>query len=125
MHEMGIANSILEAVAKELRRYPGSRASKVGVRIGELAAVDPDSLSFCFEAITRDTEFEALVLEVDFVPRRHCCGACGKEFDVHDYEFACPQCGSLAFHCISGDELALSYIEVEENVESTVGTKGS
>jgi hydrogenase nickel incorporation protein HypA/HybF len=125
MHEMGIANSILEAVAKELRRYPGSRASKVGVCIGELAAVDPESLNFCFEAITRDTEFEALTLEVEFVPRRHRCGACDQEFEVHDYDFSCPQCRSLAFQCISGEELALSYIEVEENVESTIGTESS
>jgi hypothetical protein len=37
---MGIASSILEAVEKELLRYPGCRATKVGVRIGEFAGVD-------------------------------------------------------------------------------------
>jgi hydrogenase nickel incorporation protein HypA/HybF len=123
MHEMGIANSILEAVAKELRRHPGSHASKVGVRIGELAAVDPESLQFCFEAMTRETEFESLVLQVEFIPRRHRCGGCGKEFEVHDYEFQCPQCRSFAFECVAGEELDLFYIEVEDNGESSVGTK--
>jgi Zn finger protein HypA/HybF involved in hydrogenase expression len=51
MHEMGIASSILEAVQKELLPYPGYRAAKVKVRIGEFAGVDDESLRFCFEAI--------------------------------------------------------------------------
>jgi hydrogenase nickel incorporation protein HypA/HybF len=120
---MGIANSILEAVAKELRRYPETRASKVGVRIGELAAVDPESLQFCFGALSRETEFESLTLEIEFVPRRHRCQTCAAEFDVHDYRFQCPQCGGLESECIAGEELDLAYVEVEENAESTVGTK--
>ena len=45
MHEMGIANSVLEAVRAERLRFPASHISKVGVRIGELAGVDPDALS--------------------------------------------------------------------------------
>lgn len=65
MHEMGIANSILEAVATEMRRHPGSRASKVGVRIGELAAIDSESLRFCFEALLRDSDLEGLQLQIE------------------------------------------------------------
>ena len=37
MHELSIANSILEAVRKERERLNGARVTKVGVRIGELA----------------------------------------------------------------------------------------
>jgi Zn finger protein HypA/HybF involved in hydrogenase expression len=55
MHEMGVANSILEAVEKELDRYPGRYATKVAVRIGEYAGVDPESLKFCFEALVKGT----------------------------------------------------------------------
>jgi len=38
MHEMGIANSVLEAVRTEAARYPGAQPRKVALRIGELAA---------------------------------------------------------------------------------------
>jgi Zn finger protein HypA/HybF involved in hydrogenase expression len=48
MHKMGIAYSVLTAVDQELQRYPGRRAAKVGVRIGEFAGVDAESLRFCF-----------------------------------------------------------------------------
>ena len=52
---MGIASSVLEAVDKELQLYPGHRAAKVGLRIGEFAGVDTESLRFCFEAIVKDS----------------------------------------------------------------------
>jgi hydrogenase nickel incorporation protein HypA/HybF len=125
MHEMGIANSILEAVATEVRRHPGSRVSRVGVRIGELAAVDADSLTFCFGALSHDTDLEGLQLQIEVCPRRHKCDPCGTTFDVHDYEFACPKCGSVQTKFVSGDELELAYLEVEENEPSTLAEKSS
>ncbi|HEX7423251.1 MAG TPA: hydrogenase maturation nickel metallochaperone HypA [Terriglobales bacterium] len=119
MHEMGIANAVLEAVRVEIARYPGSHPSKVGVRIGELAAVDPSALHFCFEALVRETDLESLELEIQACPRRHRCFACGAEFNVKDYDFQCPCCGGVRTECISGDELELAYLEVEEHEPST------
>ena len=68
MHEMGIAGSILEAVGKELERYPGHRAAKVGVRIGDFAGVDSESLRFCFEAIVTGSPIAPLELEIERTP---------------------------------------------------------
>lgn len=51
MHEMGIANSVLDAVRAETRRFPGGHIYAVGVRIGELAGVSADALSVCSEAL--------------------------------------------------------------------------
>ncbi len=65
MHEMGIACSILEAVHREGQFYPGQRVSKVGVRIGEFAGVDAESLRFCFEAIVMSSEPAPLELELE------------------------------------------------------------
>ncbi len=68
MHEMGIACSVLDAVHAELRRYPGQKATKVGLRIGEFAGLDPDSLRFCFQAIVKSSEPMPLVLEIEWLP---------------------------------------------------------
>jgi len=114
MHEMGIANSILEGVAAELRRRPGCRAVKVGVRIGELAGVDPDALSFAFEALTLDTELAGLALDVEYVAPRSHCRECGREFEVRNFELSCPACGSFNADRISGDELQFTYLEIED-----------
>ena len=121
MHEMGIANSVLDAVRVEAALHPGSHPSRVGVRIGELAAVDPSALEFCFDALIRETDLESLQLEIEICPRRHRCLGCGTEFGVKDYDFECPRCGSLHSKCLSGDELELAYLEVEENGTGTAG----
>jgi len=123
MHEMGIANSILEGVTAELQRRPGARAVKVGVRIGELAGIDPDALNFAFEALTLETEMQGLKLEIEYRARRHLCHGCGHEFEVHDYDFECPGCGSFDSECVSGDELEFAFLEVEEDEPCAAGRK--
>jgi len=114
MHEMGIANSILEGVEKELLLRPGSHAVKVGVRIGALAGVDPDALNFAFEALTIDTPRSGLKLQVEYVAPRSRCRDCRLEFEVRNYELLCPGCGSLVTQRISGDEMEFIYLEIDE-----------
>jgi hydrogenase nickel incorporation protein HypA/HybF len=125
MHEMGIANSVLEAVRTEVGLHPGTYPCKVGVRIGEMAAIDQDALRFCFEAIILETDLESLELEIEVCPRRHRCQFCAREFVVRDYDSRCPQCASLETTCISGDELQLAYLEVEEYGASTARAKST
>ena len=123
MHEMGIANSILTAVAAESRRHPGSRPVKVGVRIGELAGVDPEALRFAFDALILDTEMHGLELAIEYRAPRGRCRECAREYEVREFELQCPGCGSLNAECISGDELDFAYLEVEENEPCAVGRK--
>jgi hydrogenase nickel incorporation protein HypA/HybF len=125
MHEMGIANSVLEAVRTEMGLHPGTYPCKVGVRIGEIAAIDQEALRFCFEAIIQETDLASLELGIEVCPRRHRCQNCGREFRVRDYDSRCPQCGGIETVCISGDELELAYLEVEEYGASTAGAKST
>lgn len=67
MHEMGIAQSILDAVGKEAALRPGFHVAKVGLRLGDLSGVDTESLSFCFDSLVRGTEREPLELAIDYV----------------------------------------------------------
>jgi len=113
MHELSIAESILEAVRKELMDRPGARPTRVGLRIGELAAVDVGSLSFCFEAVLRGTEWEGLALDARVCAQRRICKDCGNEFAVIEYNASCPACAGGNTRMISGDELDFDYLEVE------------
>ena len=122
---MGIANSVLEAVRTEMGRHPGTYPCKVGVRIGEMAAIDQDALRFCFEAMIQETDLASLELGIETCPLRYRCQVCGRDFVVRDYDSRCPQCASLETTCVSGDELELAYLEVEEYRASTVGAKST
>ena len=119
MHELSIAESILEAVRRELLRHPGGKPMRVGLRIGELSGVDADSLSFCFEAELKGTEWESLQLDIRACPQRRLCQDCGNEFAVIDYDPICRNCSSSKTKLMSGEELDFDYLEVE-----TDGTRG-
>jgi hydrogenase nickel incorporation protein HypA/HybF len=114
MHEMGIANSVLDAIRSESRRFPDGHIHKVGVRIGELAGVDPDAMSFCFEALVRGTELEPLALEIEYCPRRYQCRSCRYSSAVAGEDSACPRCGMTDLQFLGGDELLIAYLEVED-----------
>jgi hydrogenase nickel incorporation protein HypA/HybF len=114
MHELGIAASILDCVQAEAERHPGQHISKVGVKVGELAAVDADALQFGFECLVKDTAFEPLQLKVENVPRIQRCPQCRNEFRMTDYDPRCPDCGEYLTVCISGEQLDIAYMEVDE-----------
>ena len=113
MHELGIATSILECVQAEAKRHPDSRITKVGVKIGELSGVDRDALQFGFEVLIKDTEWEPLVLDLEYIPRMQRCSTCAYEFRMTDFDPRCPLCGDLGTQCISGEELDIEYMEVD------------
>ena len=65
MHEVAIAEGILNAVRAEVAPREPARATKVAVRIGPMAGIDSESLTFCFEALVKDTEMEPLELAIE------------------------------------------------------------
>ena len=65
MHEVTVAAGILDAVRAEVAAQKPARAIKVGVRIGQMAGIDPESLAFCFEALVKGTDVEPLELEIE------------------------------------------------------------
>lgn len=114
MHELGIAQSVIEAAEETLRLHPGARLAKVCVRIGELAGVDRESLSFCFDVLIRESPHAGASLEIDWRPLIHRCPACQREFPVADWNTRCPACGADDTHFVSGRELEVAYLELEE-----------
>ncbi len=125
MHELGIATAVLDAVRIEALRRPHARVCRVGLKVGELGGVDRDALSFCFEAITRETEFEGLVLDIEHCPLQHRCPACDRTFAVEQFETQCPFCGRTETVCVGGDELELAYLEVDDDGPGPARTQGT
>lgn len=118
MHEVGIANSILEAGRAEVARRAGSKLIAVGVRVGVLSGVDINALRFAFECIVAETEDESVVFATEKCPRVNRCDDCGREFVspvIAPFSDApCPHCASRRTSFVSGDQLDLAFIEVEE-----------
>jgi len=119
MHEMSIAQSLLELVRQEMDKNNVSRLLKVKVCCGRLNAVVPDALHLAFEALTRQTDLEGAELEIEEIPLILACGHCGQTFDPGDgdtvfFHFPCPACGEDIGHSVQqGRELHIDFIEAE------------
>ena len=80
-----------------------------------LAAVVEDSLQFCYELATRETELEGSRLVVKIVPVVVHCAACEKDGELESLQsFRCPHCGEPAGDVRQGREMDIEAIEIEE-----------
>ena len=113
MHELSIAQSIVDTVREQAAAHAGRRVLRIGVRVGDISGVAIDSLEFCFDMTTKDTELEGATLDLERIPVRFRCLACQHEFQPANFENVCPACGSDVASMIAGDELALAFFELE------------
>ena len=113
MHEMSIAQSILEVVQEHAGKNE-HRVRIIRLRIGEMAGVVPESLRFCFEVASEGTRAQGAELLIDEIPIKCRCGHCDAEFSVERFIFLCPTCGTSDVELISGNELDVVELDVTE-----------
>ena len=113
MHEIGIAQSIYTAVCEEVRKRNISRIKAIGLEIGKMTAIVPDSLKFCFETIVKGSFLEGVELDIKEMPFEAECRECGNVFEVKDYDLFCPKCESKDCAVVSRDEILIKRLEVE------------
>ena len=65
MHELSIAQSILEIIQQHISESDWERVEAVRLKIGAFAGVVPDSLEFSFQAITAETSLNHARLEIE------------------------------------------------------------
>ncbi|MFZ5427318.1 MAG: hydrogenase maturation nickel metallochaperone HypA [Thermodesulfobacteriota bacterium] len=117
MHEMSIAQSILDIIKQEMQNNNLTRLIRVKVRHGRLTNTVPEALETCFMALTVQTPLESAVFELEEIPARYQCFKCGKEFSPEETNrllVPCPHCGEEFGHkVLAGKELFIDYIEAE------------
>ncbi|HVB10693.1 MAG TPA: hydrogenase maturation nickel metallochaperone HypA [Bacillota bacterium] len=114
MHELSLATSILDVAAAQLAAAGRTRLLRVEVAVGELAAVLPDNLAFCFEVLAEDRPALAGAhLDVQVRPLMVRCRDCGGEAHPPRPVMRCPACGSSRVEVSSGQELEIVALEVE------------
>jgi hydrogenase nickel incorporation protein HypA/HybF len=113
MHEVGIMESAMALVQRHADEQRATCVHRVVLKVGALSGVEPDSLRFAFEVVTRGTRAEQAELVIDLVPALIFCSSCQAEFPGdRGAIFTCPHCGDLCGEIRSGRELELSRIEM-------------
>lgn len=113
MHEMSLAEGVLQLVEDTARREGARRVKLVVLEIGRLSAVEPEALKFCFAAVTHGSMAQGAALQIDAVPGAGWCLPCGATVPISELYGACPQCGSHQVQPTGGTEMRVKEIEIE------------
>jgi hydrogenase nickel incorporation protein HypA/HybF len=108
MHELGIARNI---VSIAIAHAGGARVKRVSLHVGQLSAIMPDAIRFCFDVCSRNTVVEGATLAITVVGGRGRCRACGQEMSM-ERPFGLCVCGSRQLECIAGEELLIKEMEL-------------
>ena len=111
MHELGITENIV-AIAVEYA--DGLPVQQITLEIGQLSAVMPDAIRFCFDVCCRGTVLEGATLKIIEVPGLGRCRHCRTEMSLTQPFGICDRCNSVEIEIIQGEELKIKEMEVAE-----------
>ncbi|CAN5698253.1 hydrogenase maturation nickel metallochaperone HypA [soil metagenome] len=114
MHELSLCRSIYGIVDGA---RGGRRISVVHLQVGQLRQVVPATLEYCWQMVTETTPLDGSRLDIDHVPVRLDCAACGAQTTVgHVLVLTCADCGSGDIALRTGEEFMVTSIEVDQLV---------
>lgn len=113
MHEMSLAEGVIQIVAESADQEGFSRVKRLWLEIGRLSHVEPEALRFCFDAVSRGTLAEGAQLDILEVPGQAWCHECGRTVAQEARYDPCPLCGGYQVQTTGGDEMRIKELEVE------------
>ena len=114
MHELSAARSVVELIHEAVPAADLSAIRSVKMRIGNLAGIVPESLEFCYRVLTEKSRLAQSRLVFERVPFALHCSGCNTTTACPGGMGVCPNCSSTATTVVSGTELQLAAIELEE-----------
>ena len=112
MHEAALAESILKIALDTAEKNNSKKIREVGLKIGDMAGVEIETLKFSFDMANKKTIAEGATLTIKKIPIRATCSKCGKTFEVEHYNFFCPECEGILI-LQSGRELLVEFVECD------------
>jgi hydrogenase nickel incorporation protein HypA/HybF len=113
MHEMSLAEGVLQIVEDSARANDAKRVAAVWLEIGTLAQVEREALRFCFDAVTRGGVADGARLEIVDVPGAAWCMPCGERVPIAAIGDPCPRCGSYQLQVVAGGDMRVREIAIE------------
>jgi hydrogenase nickel incorporation protein HypA/HybF len=118
MHEYSIAHNIAEIIRQSTPENDLCNIRTIKLKIGTMAGVIAESLTFCFDAIKDTLPFRNALLDIEQSPFVIHCSACEENTTNELGVAACGKCGSFETTILSGHELEIVSIDCEENINT-------
>jgi len=112
MHEMALAEGVLQLIEDAARQQEFAKVTAVWLEIGELSGVEVEAMKFCFDAVTRDSIAAGARLEVIALPGTGWCMECAMTVPMAEVFGECPRCGGHQMQVTGGTEMRVKELEV-------------
>lgn len=117
MHELSVADSIIDIIRQNVEKEQLKNVRSVFLKVGTFSGVVTDSLEFAYQAITASTDLERSALVIERIPFVIYCMDCTKESEGEEGISICSLCGSINTTILSGKELQIKEIELDDNIQ--------
>jgi len=105
VHELHLAEDVLEKIKAEAKTLGLSKVTYAKVKIGESRVTDPPEFKEIFSTISAGSAADGMELDLEILPLKALCSDCKKSFNPKVLRLDCPQCGSTNIQISSGKEL--------------------
>lgn len=114
VHEVSLCKNLLAVVLKNIPTTASVQTiSHIYLDIGQLLAIDIETLRFAFRAVAQDTPAAKAHLEIQEISGQGRCSTCQCVTNFPQYYTACPSCGNFTLEVIQGEELSVRAIKME------------
>jgi hydrogenase nickel incorporation protein HypA/HybF len=112
MHEMSLAEGVLDLIRDAAHQQNFSKVTTVWLEIGRLSNVEPESMAFCFDVVTKGSLAEGARLEIIATPGQGWCMQCSESVTIEEVFGDCPKCGGHQLQVTGGTEMRVKELEV-------------
>lgn len=113
MHELSIAQSIVEIAEDYAQKEQASKVKELELSIGTMAGIEFDSLEFALSVCTKGTCLEEAHIQIEKVQARARCLDCDSDFDVVHLFDGCPICKGYRTMLLCGKELKVKSLLID------------
>lgn len=113
MHELAVCQSIISQVAQIAMQNNAQSVSRIIIEIGPLSGVEASLLEHAFPIASAGTIAQNAILETHSLAIMLRCNLCNNENEASMNKLLCSTCGTWQTTLISGDEMLLRSIELE------------
>ena len=126
MHELSMANSMVEAILDTAKKNNAIQINEAVLEVGELTMLNPEQLKFMMDILREGTIFEDAEIIINMIPIEIECKECGFKGETKTDEnmdhlmsvATCPECANTKVHIIQGQECNIKTIKIEREDEN-------
>ena len=122
MHELAMAQSIVNAILDTAKKNDAISITEAVIEIGDLTMLNPEQLRFMMGILSENTLLKDAEIILEQIPIEIECEKCGyygesKADDNGDHLMivaTCPECGNTFVHVVKGRECNVKTIKIEK-----------